>query len=81
MTYFFDDIPYFTVTQWPAKKGMPHGAPFDMEFHILLSLIIGGPWPEEPNAQTRFPADMVVDWVRVYQWQERSPAPGLLAPG
>lgn len=41
--------------------------PFDQgpEF-ILLNLAIGGSWPGNPNATTIFPADMQVDYVRIY---------------
>ena len=41
--------------------------PFDVgpQF-ILLNLAIGGDWPGPPNAQTQFPAEMQVDYVRLY---------------
>ena len=29
-------------------------------------LAVGGSWPGPPNAQTVFPARMLVDWVRLY---------------
>ena len=41
-------------------------APFNERFHLLLNLAVGGTWPGEPNAETKFPAQMEVDYVRVY---------------
>jgi len=43
--------------------------PFDKPHFLLLNLAIGGPdsWPGAPDAGTRFPASLLVDWVRVYQ--------------
>jgi beta-glucanase (GH16 family) len=39
---------------------------FDHPFYILLNLAVGGNWPGAPNADTVFPAQMLVDYVRVY---------------
>ena len=39
---------------------------FDQPFYMLLNLAVGGSWPGPPNAQTVFPARMLVDWVRLY---------------
>jgi beta-glucanase (GH16 family) len=38
-------------------------------FYIRLNLAVGGTFPGSPNADTALPADMVVDWVKVYQWR------------
>lgn len=35
--------------------------------YLLLNLAIGGNWPGAPDASTVFPADYLVDYVRVYQ--------------
>jgi beta-glucanase (GH16 family) len=43
------------------------GAPFDVDFHILLNMAVGGFLPGSPDASTVFPAEMLVDYVRVYQ--------------
>ncbi len=40
---------------------------FDHPFFLLLNLAVGGTWPGYPDATTRFPARMLVDYVRVYQ--------------
>ncbi len=70
---FYVDKPsniYATLT--PAD--LPQGAtwPFDHgSFFLILNLAVGGVWPGNPDATTHFPAQMLVDWVRVY----RDPAP------
>jgi beta-glucanase (GH16 family) len=40
---------------------------FHKPFFILLNLAVGGNWPGSPDASTQFPAQMCVDYVRVYQ--------------
>jgi beta-glucanase (GH16 family) len=40
---------------------------FDHPFYILLNLAVGGNWPGSPNSDTVFPAEMVIDYVRVYR--------------
>ena len=45
----------------------PQGAPFDTEFYVLLNLAVGGFLPGEVAAETVFPAEMLVDYVRVYE--------------
>jgi beta-glucanase (GH16 family) len=42
---------------------------FAGEFYIRLNMAVGGTFPGSPNADTALPADMVVDWVRVFQWR------------
>jgi beta-glucanase (GH16 family) len=37
--------------------------------YILLNLAVGGQWDGAPDAQTPFPAEMQVDYVRVYRLQ------------
>ena len=44
----------------------PWPAPFDQPFYILMNVAVGGNFPGVPNAATRFPAELVVDYVRVY---------------
>ncbi|MEU0093942.1 glycoside hydrolase family 16 protein [Kribbella sp. NPDC006257] len=39
---------------------------FDHPFYLLLNLAVGGVWPGPPNSSTRFPAKMLIDYVRVY---------------
>jgi beta-glucanase (GH16 family) len=46
------------VEPWPA--------PFDRSFYLLMNLAVGGNFLGNPDATTAFPAEMLVDYVRVY---------------
>ncbi len=39
---------------------------FHEDFYIILNLAVGGNWPGPPDS-TSFPAEMIVDYVRVYR--------------
>lgn len=52
----------FNSSQWPAGGKWV----FDHPFFIILNLAVGGNWPGSPDASTRFPQSMLVDYVRVY---------------
>lgn len=45
----------------------PWPAPFDQPFYLVMNVAVGGNFPGAPNAQTQFPAELVVDYVRVYE--------------
>lgn len=40
---------------------------FERAFFLILNLAVGGDWPGSPDASTVFPAQMSVDWVRIYK--------------
>ncbi len=44
----------------------PWPAPFDQPFYILMNLAVGGDYLGNPDKTTPFPAEMLVDYVRVY---------------
>ena len=44
----------------------PWPAPFDRPFYLIMNLAVGGKFLGNPDASTPFPAEMVVDYVRVY---------------
>ena len=44
---------------------------FDHPFFLLLNVAVGGDWPGSPDATTRFPQAMLVDYVRVYRRDNR----------
>ena len=44
----------------------PWPAPFDQPFNIIMNLAVSGRVTGDPDQTTLFPADMVVDYVRVY---------------
>ncbi len=45
----------------------PWPAPFDQPFYLLMNVAVGGNFPGVPNVETAFPAEMVVDYVRVFE--------------
>ncbi len=46
------------INPWPA--------PFDQPFFLVMNVAVGGNFPGVPNEQTQFPAELVIDYVRVY---------------
>ncbi len=54
-TYTLDGLP--KNASWPFDKG---------KFFLILNLAVGGKWPGNPDATTKFPQEMLVDYVRVY---------------
>ena len=63
--FFFDR--HLIVERTAAS--LPTGAHwvYDHPFFILLNLAVGGAWPGNPDAGTKFPQKMLVDYVRVYK--------------
>ncbi len=70
VSYYVDNpaAPYVTYT--PSSLNGLSGAvwPFDsgQANFIILNLAVGGSWPGSPNNSTPFPAEMLVDYVRIY---------------
>ena len=66
--YYVDDLskPYavFTPANLPAAAKWPFD---DGKYFLLLNLAIGGDWPGPPDAATVFPAEMIVQYVKVWQ--------------
>jgi beta-glucanase (GH16 family) len=61
--WYLDGKQYFS-----AKRGDVAGNwVFDHPFFIIMNVAVGGSWPGAPDATTKFPARMLVDYVRVYQ--------------
>jgi beta-glucanase (GH16 family) len=65
ITWMFDGVPY--ATKSPGTMGFGWNWIFARPFHLLVNLAVGGTWPGPPDASTRFPARLLVDWVRVYR--------------
>lgn len=63
--FYIDDTKYFTFNN--EYKGWQYW-PFDKRFHLILNLAVGGNWGGmqgiDPDA---FPAQMEIDYVRVYK--------------
>jgi beta-glucanase (GH16 family) len=80
--FFVDDVQTCTHDHWWSCSKLKHGAgvearreadlnpwpaPFDQPFYLVMNVAVGGNFPGAPNEQTRFPAELVVDYVRVYE--------------
>lgn len=63
LRFYVDGALYGTRT--PADLPPDEAWVFDHDFFLLLNLAVGGTWPGDPDASTQFPAEMLVDWVRV----------------
>lgn len=66
INYYVDDVLYNQIT----PSDLPEGATWvfnDNQFYIILNLAVGGTFVGSPNAETVFPQEMIVDYVRVYQ--------------
>jgi beta-glucanase (GH16 family) len=75
-----DGVVYSTRTFWcscTAGKPNPWPAPFDRPFYVVMNLAVGGQFGGDPDANTKFPGEMLVDYVRVY---DRDGGPGPLQP-
>lgn len=76
MRWYVDDECYFTMDKWYSQGGYsateyPSPAPFDVPFYIVFDLAVGGTFdPEADLSKAEFPAQMLVDFVRVYHKTE-----------
>jgi beta-glucanase (GH16 family) len=71
ITWVVDGTPIQAWTSWSSSTG-PYPAPFNQPFFILMNLAVGGNFVGNPtdaqiNAGTVFPAEMQVEYVRVYK--------------
>jgi len=62
--WLLDDVPYHTLN----ITGSEFEA-FHKPFYMILNVAVGGNWPGNPSADTEFPTQMKVDYVRVFQEQ------------
>ena len=53
----------------PTKEAdlNPWPAPFDQPFYLVMNVAVGGKFLGNPDRTTTFPAEMLVDYVRVYE--------------
>jgi len=67
--WYFDEKLYHKMT----PKDLPAGTKwvFDKPFFLILNFAVGGKWPGSPDASTKFPQAMVVDYVRVTSAQPK----------
>ena len=69
-------------TRTRRRARFPPGSawPFDLPFFIILNFAVGGNWPGPPDANTVFPQDYRIDYVRVYSLPATPPASLVWAP-
>ena len=64
--WYLDNVQYFTAT--PATLPADGIWPFSLPQFFLLNVAVGGNWPGNPDGTTVFPQQMLVDYVRVYNF-------------
>ena len=76
MRFYVDDRCYYKTSEWFTKRSgfgeVSYPAPYDQPFYLILNVAVGGVWPGNPDEYTQFneQAQMVVDYVKVYQKKE-----------
>ncbi len=68
MMQFYVDDPANIYLVKDASE-LPEGGEwvFDHPFYLIMNLAIGGDWPGSPDAATPNPAEVLVDYIRVYK--------------
>jgi len=79
--FFVDEVQTCTHRHWWSCSRLDNGAgveaaseadinpwpaPFDQPFYLVMNVAVGGNFPGVPNDATLFPAELVVDYVRVF---------------
>lgn len=70
--WYIDGQLYSTKTKWFSAKKDGTGnnswpAPFDQAFFLIFNVAVGGDFLKGPDDTTKFPQEMTVDYVRVYE--------------
>ena len=77
-----NNAPYKTITSWSSSIG-PFPTPFNHPFYLIMNLAVGGTFfSDNPSVATiiasnTFPAEVDIDYVRVYQ--DLPSPPGVLS--
>jgi beta-glucanase (GH16 family) len=94
--WLVDDKQYVSQSFWwsssktAGRKGVkpkaeadlnPWPAPFDQPFYLIMNVAVGGRFLGNPDNTTVFPAEMVVDYVRVYEKVDGYGRPKPRGPG
>lgn len=64
MRFFVDGNLYYTLTSGDVS---PY--PFNNPFYMILNVAVGGDFDGNPDASTTFPQQMLVDYVKYYQYK------------
>jgi beta-glucanase (GH16 family) len=85
IVWLVDNVPVKTWTNWTSSLG-PFPAPFDRPFFLIMNLAVGGNYvgnPSQASIDPYMPGEMVVDYVRVYDFisstNPPTPPTGLVA--
>jgi beta-glucanase (GH16 family) len=62
ISWYRDDIKYHEINITPSQL-----SEFHQQFFFIFNIAVGGNWPGSPDATTKFPQQMAVDYVRVFQ--------------
>jgi beta-glucanase (GH16 family) len=76
--WYVDGVEYYARSSrdwYSDAASWNQRAPFDEPFHVLLNLAVGGNWPGNPDGSTLLPAELVVDYVRVFQAKKKLSPP------
>lgn len=60
--WYMNDLQYHQVS-----ISNPEMSEFHQEFWFIFNVAVGGTWPGNPVASTKFPQQMKVDYIRVFQ--------------
>jgi hypothetical protein len=66
VVWLLDDEPFHEVTK-SSIEGAAYR--FNAPFFFIMNIAVGGNWPGAPDASTKFPQRMFIDYVRVFQKQ------------
>lgn len=79
--WYVDGVLFYTENSWYSLSDensvdFAYPAPFDQEFYIILNLAVGGTYDNNriPDNSV-MPAEMLVDYVRAYEYTEEYPEP------
>ncbi|WP_121353906.1 glycoside hydrolase family 16 protein [Flavisolibacter nicotianae] len=64
MRWYVDNVQYLTAD---ITNGINGTEEFQKPFFILLNMAVGGNWPGQTIDDSKLPASMYIDYVRVYQ--------------
>ncbi|WGK65710.1 glycoside hydrolase family 16 protein [Croceiramulus getboli] len=66
VNFYVDDVLYNQIT----RADVPGEWVFDNPFYMLMNVAVGGTFVGPPNTEAEFPQTMLVDYVRVYEYED-----------
>lgn len=61
-----DEVRWYLDDQEIARRSTP--PEMNTPMYVLLNLAVGGTWGGDPDEKTRFPAHLLIDWVRAHRF-------------